>query len=67
MKEITLKVPDIKLQFFLELIDQLGIEISEKSDIPRWQQVEVRKRIKLVEEGKLKVHNWDDLKTDIFE
>ena len=34
MKEITLKIPEAKLGFFLELIRQLGFEVSdiEKDD-----------------------------------
>lgn len=34
MKEITLKIPDQKVHFFMELIDQLGFEVSMEGDIP---------------------------------
>lgn len=34
MKEITIKIPDTKLNFIMELMNQLGIEVSQKYDIP---------------------------------
>ena len=48
MKEITLKIPDQKLDFFMELVKQLGLEISEASTIVvhEWQKEEVLNRIK---------------------
>lgn len=46
MKEIKLKVPDAKLQFFMELINQLGFEVSEESEIPEEHKAIVRERIK---------------------
>jgi hypothetical protein len=33
MKEITLKIPNKKLSFFLELVRQLNIEITEEVDL----------------------------------
>ena len=46
MKEITLKIPDNKLSFFLELIEQLGFELSEEIEIPEEHQEIVRDRIR---------------------
>ena len=31
MKEITLKIPDTKFSFFMELVKQLGIEVDNKN------------------------------------
>jgi hypothetical protein len=47
MKEITLKIPDKKLGFFMELVKQLGFEVT-KDDvvIPEEHKVIVRERIK---------------------
>ena len=46
MKEVTLKIPDKKLDFFMELIKQLGFEISEEVGIPEEHKAIVRERIK---------------------
>lgn len=47
MKEIILKVPDHKVDFILELIEQLGLEASsEVVEIPEEHKAIVRERIK---------------------
>jgi len=47
MKEVTLKIPDKKLNFFLELVQQLGIEVTGGAgDIPEEHKSVVRERIK---------------------
>ena len=46
MKEIKLRVPDAKLHFFMELIKQLGFEVSEETEIPEEHKAIVRERIK---------------------
>lgn len=46
MKEVTLKIPDKKLGFFMELIKQLGFEVSEDIEIPEEHKATVRERIK---------------------
>jgi hypothetical protein len=47
MKEITLKVPDKKLNFFMELVKQLGFEVTQDDlVIPEEHKEIVRKRIK---------------------
>jgi hypothetical protein len=45
MKEITLKVPDHKVDFVMELIEQLGLDVSGKPDIPEEHKAIVRERI----------------------
>lgn len=32
MKEITLKIPDSNFPFFMELINKLGFEVTQKED-----------------------------------
>lgn len=46
MKEVTLRIPDKKLGFFMELIQQLGFEVSEEVEIPEEHKAIVRERIK---------------------
>lgn len=47
MKEIILKIPDQKVDFVLELIEQLGLEVSsEEMEIPEEHKAIVRERIK---------------------
>ena len=47
MKEITLKIPEKKISFFLELVKQLGIEVSQNEQvIPEEHKTVVRDRIK---------------------
>jgi hypothetical protein len=46
MKEITLKIPDKKFNFFMELVNQLGIEVSkDEIIIPDEHKAIVRDRI----------------------
>jgi hypothetical protein len=46
MHEITIKVPDQKIRFFMELIQNLGIEVIGGSEIPEFQKELVRDRIR---------------------
>lgn len=46
MKEITLKIPDKKLDFFLELVEQLGLEVAGEGEVSEEHKSIVRERIK---------------------
>ena len=46
MREVTLKIPESKLSFFMELIEHLGFEVTEEMQIPEENKVKVRERIK---------------------
>ncbi len=46
MKEVTLKIPDNKYQFFMELVRHLGFENAEEPNIPEEHKAIVRERIK---------------------
>jgi len=46
MKEITLKVPDHKVDFVMELIEQLRLDVSCEPVIPEEHKAIVRERIK---------------------
>lgn len=46
MKEVTLKIPDTKLNFFMELVQQLGFEVNVNDlHIPEEHKEFVRDRI----------------------
>lgn len=67
MKEITLKVPDTKLSFFMELINQLGLEIKndEQVNIPDWQINEVRERLEDYKSNPDQAMDFDTAMDDI--
>jgi hypothetical protein len=46
MKKITLEVPDDKIDFVIELINQLGLKTSEDPEIPEEHKEIVRERIR---------------------
>jgi len=64
MKEITLKVPDHKIDFFLELIEQLGLEVTEDIEFPEEHKENVRERNQKPNENPDFVINWDEVKDD---
>lgn len=63
MKEITVKIPDLKLQFFIELFKQLGLEVKDQElSIPKEHQKIVLDRIQNTKEEDLL--NWEQIKKD---
>ena len=66
MKEIILNVPDHKVNFVMELIEQLGLEIQQETEIPDEQQKEVNRRLELVDSGEMSTRNWNEAKKEIF-
>ncbi len=63
MKEITLKVPDQKVDFVLQLIEQLGLETtSEFQEIPEEHKAIVRERIRLSNENPERLLDWEEVK-----
>lgn len=67
MKEITLRISDSKLSFFMELVKQLGVEVVEDTPIPQWQKDQVRQSIQEIKEGTAELTEWEAIKKDIFE
>ena len=55
MKEITLKIPDTKFSFFMELVKQLGIEVENKNL--------VRERIKTAKQEDYV--SWEDARKQL--
>ncbi|WP_373056807.1 hypothetical protein [Zunongwangia sp. H14] len=61
MREITLKIPDKKLSFFLELVEQLGFEISRDSIAPSEEHKSiVRKRMAQSGQNPERLLNWEN-------
>jgi hypothetical protein len=46
MREITLKIPEEKFEFYMELFEQLGLETGFEYEIPEQHKEIVRERIK---------------------
>lgn len=46
MKEVTLRIPDKKLGFFMELMRQMGFEVTEEIEVPEEHISIVRERVK---------------------
>lgn len=67
MKQITLNIDESKFKAFLSFIKTLDyVSVSDEIDIPIEQQQEFERRLKLVQEGKMKTRSWKEAKQDIF-
>jgi len=65
MKEITLKIPEKKINFFIELFTQLGLEVTEKIEVPQWQKEEVFKRMERSKNNPERLLDWESVKNDL--
>ena len=64
MKEIILNIPDQKVDFVLELIEQLGLEISTQDmEIPEEHKAIVRERIKKYKANPERLLDWEQVKS----
>ena len=64
MTEITLKIPDTKFSFFMELVKQLGIEVDNKNiEIPEEHKNLVRERIKTAKQEDYV--SWEDAREQL--
>lgn len=62
MKEVAIKIPDNKLNFIIELLSQLGIEVSHKYDIPEEHMNIVRDRMAKSDVDPDRLVDWDNAK-----
>jgi len=62
MKEVTLKIPDQKFDFFMNLVKELGFEVSEKVEIPEEHKKVVRERMNKSEDNPQRLVEWDEVK-----
>jgi hypothetical protein len=68
MKEITLRVSDKKVSFFIEIVEQLGLEVIKESiSVPQWQIEQVRQSKQDIKEVTAELTEWKSLKKDLFE
>jgi hypothetical protein len=45
MREVTIKLPEERYEFVMELLANLGLEVASDMEIPEWQKNIVRERI----------------------
>ncbi|REL24796.1 hypothetical protein DYD21_16680 [Rhodohalobacter sp. SW132] len=64
MKKITLDVPDDKVDFVIELINQLGLTSSEEPDIPEEHKEIVRERIRSANQDDLV--SWEEARKQLM-
>lgn len=66
MREVTLKIPENKFKFFMELVNQLGFETSEENfTIPDWQKEQLDKALKEHQAGNANYSDWKEVKEDL--
>ena len=65
MKEITIQIPDEKLQFFMQLMKELDLEVFNKYDIPEEHMNIVRDRTAKSELNPDRIEDWDVAKKKI--
>ena len=67
MKQITLNIDETKFKEFMNLLKSLDyVSVSDEIEIPLDHQIEVNRRLSLLEDGKLKTRSWEEAKKDIF-
>lgn len=67
MKEITFKVPDQKVNLFLELAKQLGIEVSSKQDLlSDWQKEQLDKALSDHNNSARNYSDWKEVKNELL-
>ena len=66
MTQITLDITDNKLDFFIELIENLDfVKVSKEYTIPKEHQEIVMERIEDITKNPKNLLNWEDVKDDI--
>lgn len=59
MKQVTLRIPEKRFQFFIELVTQLGFEVENEVEVSEEQKHLVRERMKTSTADNLV--SWEDL------
>lgn len=59
MKEVTLKIPESRLTFFMELVEQLGFEVAGELEISEEHKDIVRDRIKKSDQNPERLLDWE--------
>jgi hypothetical protein len=61
MKEVTLKIPESRLTFFMELVEQLGFEVAGELEISEEHKAIVRDRIKKSDQSPERLLDWEQV------
>ena len=61
MKEVTLKIPENRLTFFMELVEQLGFEVAGEVEISEEHKGIVRDRIKISDQNPERLLDWEQV------
>ena len=61
MKEIILKIPDSKVDFVMELVKHLGLEVTPESEIPEEHKTIVRERIQKSKKHPERLLDWKQI------
>jgi len=61
MKEVTLKIPENRLTFFMELVEQLGFEVAGELEISEEHKAFVRDRIKKSDQNPERLLDWEQV------
>ena len=64
MREVTVKIPEERFEFFMELFEQLGIETNLEYEIPEAHKSIVIERIKQADLQPKELLDWDEVKDD---
>ncbi len=59
LKEVTLRIPENKFDFFMELIKNLGLEVAEIIEIPETHKAIVRERMKKSSASPERLLDWN--------
>ena len=66
MKELTIQIPDAKVNFFLELLDQLGVQVGKTQEedmvIPEFHKEIVMECIKKNTDDPTRLLDWDEVR-----
>lgn len=65
MKTITLEIPEEKYDFFMELFEQLGVEVTDEMEIPEEHKEIVRERIEEYKKNPGNTLDFDNSMDDI--
>lgn len=67
MKEVTLKIPNDKYKFFIELLKQLGLEVeNQQPEISEWQKKQLDKTLEEHSSGEANYTDWQTIKNDLM-
>jgi hypothetical protein len=66
MREVTIKIPDDKFEFCMELFEQLGLQAETSFEIPEEHKRIVLERIKLANDNPERLLDWEKVKDDFY-